>query len=205
MPSPLIERFPLKRGNHPTRDDGMCAMEMVAWLAGETHSDGPRCTCPVLAALVRSMNDRLPDDRARTRYLRPLVPQLINTRADAAERQRRAYAACDFAVRRLAPMALARRGRTQEARRLADLPRIQDPMGAELAAAVIQNAAPDLRAATWVAERCAAGATAETWIGGVAQAAVDVGSPKVWPGMVDLLLRMIQRPATRAAARMGQG
>ncbi|MCA8975327.1 MAG: hypothetical protein KDC98_11440, partial [Planctomycetes bacterium] len=84
----LIGQFPLASGAHPTRSDGMCAMEMVAWLAGEAHSDEPACACPVLGALVRACNDVM-GDRDRNRLLRPLVPALVNSRATVAiERQR---------------------------------------------------------------------------------------------------------------------
>ena len=68
----LKEQVPLQRGSHPSREDGMCAMEMVSWLAGEAHSDEPRCTCPVLAALVRACNDAM-GDAARNLHLQPLV------------------------------------------------------------------------------------------------------------------------------------
>ena len=37
------------------RKNDLCAMEMVAWLAGEAHSDEPECACPVLAAMVRAL------------------------------------------------------------------------------------------------------------------------------------------------------
>ena len=93
----LIERHPLRRGAHPSRDDGMCAMEMVAWLAGEEHSDEPVCACPVVAALVRASNDAMTDD-ARNRYLRPLVPQLVNSRGSAADERVRGLLAIDRLV-----------------------------------------------------------------------------------------------------------
>ena len=90
----LIEQYPLQRGSHPHRDDGMCAMEMVAWLAGEAHSDEPECACPVIASLVRACNDSM-SDPARNRYLRPLVPQLVQTRADRRVEQARGMLAID--------------------------------------------------------------------------------------------------------------
>ncbi|HEB51942.1 MAG TPA: hypothetical protein ENI87_01675, partial [bacterium] len=119
----LIEHYPLQRGAHPSRDDGMCAMEMVAWLAGEAHSDEPECACPVLAALVRACNDAM-TDHARNRYLRPLVPLLVNTRASAAIERVRGMLVVDFLVRTLLPRDLRLRGRVDEARLLAELPPI---------------------------------------------------------------------------------
>ena len=51
-----------KHGSHANPDLGLCAMEAVAWLAGYSHTDHPICTCPVLAAYVRMLNDDMPDD-----------------------------------------------------------------------------------------------------------------------------------------------
>ncbi len=76
-------------------------MEMVAWLAGEAHSDQPDCASPVLAALVRAINDRLASDSERERLLRPLVPILVNTRSDSGTERARALAIVDFVLRRL--------------------------------------------------------------------------------------------------------
>ena len=44
------EAIVLKHGSHTTFAQGLCAMEAVAWLAGEKHSDRPSCTCPVIAS-----------------------------------------------------------------------------------------------------------------------------------------------------------
>ena len=43
----------------------------------------------MIAALVRAFNDFLADDDARGRYLRPLIPRLINTTADLPTEHRR--------------------------------------------------------------------------------------------------------------------
>lgn len=52
-------------------------MEAVAWLEGLPHSAAPKCTCPVIAAFVRQMNDRLShEDRQR---LVPYLPRLVGT------------------------------------------------------------------------------------------------------------------------------
>ena len=74
------------------------AMEMVAWLAGEKHSDEPQCTCPVLASYVRALNDLLPSDAARDRLLRRMVPRLVNTTASIAEQRRRGFRLADAAA-----------------------------------------------------------------------------------------------------------
>ena len=58
----------------------MCAMEAVAFVAGELWSDHPECACPVIGAFMRAWNDGLADDVERTTLLRPLVPKLVGTR-----------------------------------------------------------------------------------------------------------------------------
>lgn len=68
----------IEYGLHARREDGVCAMEAVAWMAGERHSDEPACTSPVIAAFVRQLNDSMRSDTERE-LLRPLLPNLIGT------------------------------------------------------------------------------------------------------------------------------
>ena len=91
----------LERGAH---DEGssMCAMEAVAWIAGEPWSDAPKCASPVIAQFLRSWNDALPD-ADRTRLLLPLVPDVIGTRTTAADEETRAWMALDWLVREYTP------------------------------------------------------------------------------------------------------
>src|ERR1700680_1196735 len=49
-----LERMVLASGSHGDRSHGLCAMEVVAWLAGEKHSDHPECASPVIAAFIRN-------------------------------------------------------------------------------------------------------------------------------------------------------
>ena len=96
---PIPEDIILKYGSHASREQGMCVMEAVAYVAGEPHSDRPKCVCPVIATLLRSWNDALPDDETRTRLLMPLIPVVIGTRADKATEERRSYMALDWLIR----------------------------------------------------------------------------------------------------------
>ena len=73
----------LTRGWHRGPEDGACVMEYVSVLAGAKFTDHPRCTPPALAALARLINDRIVDDRVRSRLAR-LAPDLIGIRADPA-------------------------------------------------------------------------------------------------------------------------
>ena len=93
-------------------------MEAVAWLAGEPHSDHPICTCPVLAAYVRALNDRMPD--AVRQRLKDYLPILIGTRNEALELKRAQYLAWD-AITVMVPIALDAVGLTEHAETLKNL------------------------------------------------------------------------------------
>ena len=67
----------LAHGAHQTADEGRCAMEWVAYLAGEKHSDQPVCVSPVLRRYCISLNDRLGDDERQK--LRPYLARTIGT------------------------------------------------------------------------------------------------------------------------------
>jgi hypothetical protein len=87
----------LARGSHAPSEKQMCAMEAVAYVAGEPWSDHPKCACPVIAAFMRSWNDTLPDDE-RNALLLPLVPRLVGTAGSTALEARRATMAADWYV-----------------------------------------------------------------------------------------------------------
>ncbi len=91
-----FKTFVFGHGDHDTREQGMCLMEAVSYLAGEPHSDRPQCTSPVLTAIAIELNDSYADtsedNAARQQALADLPWRLIGTRADEAvefERLRR--------------------------------------------------------------------------------------------------------------------
>ena len=111
-----LNNIVLRYGSHGTSDKGMCAMEAVAWLANEPHSDRPACTCSVIAAFVRRFNDRLRTDEDRTLLLRPLLLELIGTRSTGLYVMRqRAYLAADWSVRTMLPILFRAFGWTEAA------------------------------------------------------------------------------------------
>lgn len=189
MRKTILERFPLLPGNHPTRAHGMCAMEFVAWLAGERHSDQPECTCPVLASIVRTFNDVIPDVEARNRYVRPLVPTLVHTNVDRATQRRRAFLALDTAVRLFAPMTLAAAGKFDAAESLRQLPEVRDEASAATAANALSIHGRIVHAAWWTAARAAEGQRTNLWISGVVHAA---NATRSWQGMRRLVESMIE-------------
>lgn len=65
----------LSRGKHRNPKKGACFMELASYLAGESWSDHPSCTHPLLASLARDVNDHV-GDYARSR-LAPHIPEVI--------------------------------------------------------------------------------------------------------------------------------
>ena len=94
---PDLAELMLLHGAHQKREEGVCLMEAVAWIAGEPHSDHPACTDVALAAYGRALNDRLKDDERQ--LLRPLVSKLVGTRGTRELAKRRAYFLVDRHVR----------------------------------------------------------------------------------------------------------
>ena len=120
----IPEGFVLEHGIHPTFESGACALELVAWMACEPHSDHPACVCPVIAAFVRSWNDGM-DDRDRNRLLVPILPRLIGTSAGPQVEEKRAYMALDWLVRTHTPAFLRLTPELREhAEALSSLPEI---------------------------------------------------------------------------------
>lgn len=81
-------RMFLSRGAHPNGlNEGSCAMELAAWLAGEPHTDQPRSVSLLICNLMKIMNDAL-DDVDRQRLL-PYCIRVIGTNTRDADEERR--------------------------------------------------------------------------------------------------------------------
>ena len=163
----------LYRGSHPKNGNGhveACAMEAVAFIAGEPWSDHPECVCPVIGAFMRAWNDGLADAE-RTALILPLVPRLVGTRSTKKIEQRRATMAADWLIRVHTPAWLRLAKLTEQADLLASLPEITDfkncPSLMPALTAVKKDAAAARDAAwaaawdaAWAAAWAAAGAAA---------------------------------------------
>jgi hypothetical protein len=100
----------LASGAHRSPDDGACVMELASMLAGEPFTDHPRSVCPVVAALLRTCNDRF-DEHTRQRLLR-YAAESVGTADDAATPQARVARCADVARERAPHRRFARwRGR----------------------------------------------------------------------------------------------
>jgi hypothetical protein len=190
----------LGRGAHGTRAGGMCAMEMVAWLAGEAHSDEPECACPVIAAFVRALNDALPTDAARERTLRPLVGALVDTRGQQHDEHRRGFRIADAAVRTFAPHLLRKRGRLAEAAALAVLPEIVDVPSARIALRAVVAFAGELHAGRWLLQRAIEGAPPARWVAAAVLVVRRAGDPEAW-ALAAAVAADLAAPAGPATAR----
>lgn len=82
-----LTTFYLRIGKHSKPEHGLCAMEAVAWLEGEEHSDHPQCVCPALGMYVRNLNDRM-SATSRQRLI-PYLPCLAGTRRGNPVREKR--------------------------------------------------------------------------------------------------------------------
>lgn len=99
-----VMNWSLKHGSHDQNLDGnLCAMEAVAYIAGEPWADHPACTCPAITTFMVLWNDALPTDADRDRLLKPLIPSLVGTKADDAIEKRRAFVVLDWLVRVFVP------------------------------------------------------------------------------------------------------
>lgn len=102
---PNLASLTLAPGQHAERDpSAICLLEAAAWFAGEEHSDHPRCVCPVLAAVGRSVNDHLPPSHLDG--LVWLVPRMVGTAGDGRTGWR-TFLAADWLVRTWLPPWLA--------------------------------------------------------------------------------------------------
>lgn len=82
----MTDKYWLAKGPHDNPAGGRCAMEWVAYLAGEKHTDKPACVSPVLRLFCISLNDRLTNDLRQK--LRPYLARTIGTADDGRDQER---------------------------------------------------------------------------------------------------------------------
>src|SRR5690349_16256537 len=118
----------LDHGAHQSFDQGHCAMEVVAWLAGEGHTDAPQCASPVLRAFTVRLNDAW--DNEQRQALIPFLPRMVGTAGDGKDRTR-AYMCADWAVRECLPILCEAIGKHDDAEALRALDPITDDGSAQ--------------------------------------------------------------------------
>ena len=181
--SSLIGQVKLSVGRHKNAEAGMCAMEFVSWLEGEEFSDSPECTCPVLAAFVRRMNDNM-SQAGRDRLL-IFLPKLVGTKSPEHEKERGEYLAWQ-AIRIFAPIALRAIGLEDHAQRLDQAKNFKaaraaaDSADSAAAAAAVAYATYAARAAAYTAYATYAAADAAADSAAATAAAAALAEATVW-------------------------
>jgi regulator of protease activity HflC (stomatin/prohibitin superfamily) len=154
----------LSEGSHATREKGMCAMEWVAYIAGEEHSDAPVCVDPALRRFGIALNDNLPDDLRQR--LRPYLARMIGTAGDGLT-QGRLWMLADWAVRVAAAEAQDVSGR----RDLGDKLRAVEPIVDKQTAKAAERVAREVRAYASAAAYAAAADDAAAYAAAAAASA----------------------------------
>lgn len=194
----LVELAPLRRGAHPSREQGWCAMELVAYLAGEPHSDEPQCACPVLTSVTRAMNDAL-DDAWRESLVRPLVPLLVRSRA-AALQTARGYLLLDAMLRELAPLQLMQQEEPHAARALRALAAVHDAPSCANGQAALLDCPGQLREVRWAFRLACQGVAGQQFVTAAVQQCQRLGTRAGWLLLQDAVHRAaLLRPVFDAA------
>jgi len=147
-----LETLVLLSGAHDNPESGMCVMEAVAFVAGESFSDHPQCACPTLGKFMRSWNDSL--DEATRQKLKPYIPRLVGTNDGNSER--RGWMCLDWISRECAASFLELAGLTDHSEALPALPEIKDLDSLKSGAPILAAAWAAARDAAWAAARDAA-------------------------------------------------
>ncbi len=96
MPELFHQTVRLDAGRHASPDHGMCTVELASVLAGEPFNDHPKSVCPVIAAFVRTYNDRV--DARRRQDLVPYAARIVGTRGDRDTERTRAVRCAAWAL-----------------------------------------------------------------------------------------------------------
>jgi hypothetical protein len=195
-----LKSLVIKHGEHADFEKGVCAMEAVAWLAKEPHSDHPACTCAVIAAFVRSFNDRLRTDEERSTLLRPLLPDLVGTAGSRELRIKRGYLAADWAVRIMLPILLRALEWEQEAAACEGIPAIVDPASAARGQEVAQHTRAAANAAAAYTAAYTANAAADAVYAADAYAAAAAADAYAYAAAADAADALVDVYAAAAYA-----
>ena len=133
-----LEEVKLEKGSHESREKGMCAMEFVAYLAGEPHGDKPQCASPLITSFVISCNDRWTDEERQ--LLKPYLPRIMGTRDGKDLDRAKLFAMA--AVTKISPIAIELIGFKDEAQKMRDAKTLEEGIvAAEYAAESAEYAA----------------------------------------------------------------
>src|SRR5579859_2957500 len=177
-----FKTFTFGIGSHTRRRDGMCFMEAVAYVAGEKHTDHPKCACPILSTFLRIWNDTIKNDDRRRELLGQFVFRLPGTKASPEIELRRSFMCLDWLVRVHTPAFLdlcpALSEHAESLRNLAEITDMTSAVAAGKQVAAVRDAAwGAVRGAAWGAVRDAALAAVRD---AASAAAWDAASAAAW-------------------------
>ncbi len=201
--------YTLSYGTHATPEDGRCAMEWVSHMAGEPHSDQPKCVSPVLRALCIALNDGL-EHEPRQR-LRPYLARTIGTVDDGLD-EARSWMAMDWLIRTFVPAWLGPAHLEPPAAALRSLAPVLDEGTLRAALHPLERARLEARAARrsdrgvpWAAARSAARETAWACAGAAAWAAARVAVADLAGERARAAVRATAADAATVTARRALG
>ena len=93
----ILKPLVLRKGAGGSFDNGLCVMEAVSWLGGETCSDTPQCACPELGRFAVRLNDILSNENRQK--LIPLAFDMLGTRSKEHEKIRAEFLVIQVARR----------------------------------------------------------------------------------------------------------
>jgi hypothetical protein len=141
----------------------LCGTEIIPWLRGESHTASPPCTCSVIAAFIRGLNDWGTDATRAALIAHPdghpdqaLVVRAMGTAGDGY-REQRGFIARDYALRIGLPLWLDAAGATEAAAAARAHPPVIGRVTASSAAALARKIRDELTPGfdywTWRAKR----------------------------------------------------
>jgi hypothetical protein len=117
-----MKTFRFGRGKHDSREQGMCLLEAVAYLAGEPHTDRPACADPVITRLGHFVNDSASDSQ-RQELLGDLPWRIIGTKSTPQVECKRSFMAADWAMGYLCGLLFPTRHQTRTKYILSGVPK----------------------------------------------------------------------------------
>jgi hypothetical protein len=114
----------LSKGNHESPNEGMCIMECVAYIAGEAHTDHPKCASPVCTSYAIRVNDKSTSKQRDT--LTKFVLRLAGSKNDELEVER-FLILLNAATHKFLPFVYRQHGHAAFAVAAESIPAVKDP------------------------------------------------------------------------------
>jgi hypothetical protein len=104
--------------------EGLSAMQAVAYITGGRHTEYPDCSCPIIGAMVRSWGYWVDDEKRQE--LVPLLRRIAQSKSTPEVEVTRAYHFLDGLIREVVPNILAEGKEEEWAGKFRALPKLND-------------------------------------------------------------------------------